>query len=107
MRDAVHIVVNPDPTSREYVSPRLVLKHNPLCAGGEAAEDQPRPDVKEEGEVAAEKNSGEPDFSEKHKLEHAWTLWFDNPQGGSKQQATWGQTLRAVYTFSTVEDFWW
>ncbi len=89
------------------MSPRLVLKHNPLCAGGEAAEDQPRPDVKEEGEVAAEKNSGEPDFSEKHKLEHAWTLWFDNPQGGSKQQATWGQTLRAVYTFSTVEDFWW
>ena len=22
-------------------------------------------------------------------------------------QAAWGQTLRAVYTFQTVEDFWW
>mmetsp|Transcript_24240 Transcript_24240/g.76270 ORF Transcript_24240/g.76270 Transcript_24240/m.76270 type:complete len:182 (+) Transcript_24240:80-625(+) len=48
----------------------------------------------------------EPDFSKKHPLEHAWTLWFDNPNGRSKQ-STWGQTLRTVYTFSTVEDFWW
>mmetsp|Transcript_24239 Transcript_24239/g.76263 ORF Transcript_24239/g.76263 Transcript_24239/m.76263 type:complete len:201 (+) Transcript_24239:80-682(+) len=47
----------------------------------------------------------EPDFSKKHPLEHAWTLWFDNPNGRSKQ-STWGQTLRTVYTFSTVEDFW-
>jgi translation initiation factor 4E len=50
---------------------------------------------------------GEPDFSQKHPLETKWTLWFDNPHGKQKAQATWGQTLRAVYTFSTVEDFWW
>lgn len=49
---------------------------------------------------------GEPDFSQKHALETKWTLWFDNPNGKQKQ-ATWGQTLRAVYTFDTVEDFWW
>ncbi len=24
---------------------------------------------------------------------------------GNTEQATWGQTLQAVYTFSTVEDF--
>lgn len=41
-----------------------------------------------------------------HPLEHTWTLWFDNPSGRQKQ-ATWGQTLRQVYTFGTVEDFWW
>lgn len=45
------------------------------------------------------------DFSKRHPLEHSWTLWFDNPTGRQKQ-ATWGQTLRSVYTFSTVEDFW-
>jgi len=45
------------------------------------------------------------DASTKHPLEHNWTLWFDNPNGKQKQ-ATWGQTLRSVYTFSTVEDFW-
>lgn len=50
--------------------------------------------------------AGEPDFSQKHPLETKWTLWFDNPNGKQKQ-ATWGQTLRAVYTFDTVEDFWW
>ena len=46
-----------------------------------------------------------PDFSAKHPLEHTWTLWFDNPNGRQKQ-ATWGQTLRSVYTGNTVEDFW-
>lgn len=46
------------------------------------------------------------DFSKKHPLEHTWTLWFDNPNGRQKL-ATFGKTLRPVYTFSTVEDFWW
>ena len=49
---------------------------------------------------------GEPDFSKKHPLEYRWTLWFDNPQ--QKQSTTkYGQTLRQVFTFDTVEDFWW
>ena len=55
---------------------------------------------------AAPPTAGEPDFSKKHALETKWTLWFDNPNGKQKQ-ATWGQTLRAVYTFDSVEDFWW
>ncbi len=71
------------------------------------AADEGKPvETKEDGEVTLEK-SLDPESSEKHKLEHAWTLWFDNPSSGSKQPSTWGQTLRAVYTFSTVEDFWW
>lgn len=70
------------------------------------AADEGKPvETKEDGEVTLEK-SLDPESSEKHKLEHAWTLWFDNPSSGSKQPSTWGQTLRAVYTFSTVEDFW-
>ncbi|KAG6513973.1 hypothetical protein ZIOFF_024310 [Zingiber officinale] len=40
-----------------------------------------------------------------HPLEHSWTFWFDNHVGKSKQVA-WGSTIRAVYTFSTAEDFW-
>jgi translation initiation factor 4E len=46
-----------------------------------------------------------PDALTKHPLEHTWTLWFDNPNG-SRKQTTWGQTLRSVYTFNTIEDFW-
>lgn len=42
----------------------------------------------------------------KHDLESAWTFWFDNPNGKQKQ-STWGTSLRPIYTFSTVEDFWW
>mmetsp|Transcript_34741 Transcript_34741/g.87930 ORF Transcript_34741/g.87930 Transcript_34741/m.87930 type:complete len:202 (-) Transcript_34741:596-1201(-) len=50
-------------------------------------------------EVAAE------DEATRHPLANRWTLWFDNPQ--TKQTLNkYGQTLRSVYTFDTVEDFW-
>lgn len=45
------------------------------------------------------------DGSKKHPLERHWTFWFDNPSAKSKS-AAWGSTLRSIYTFSTVEDFW-
>uniref|UniRef100_A0A0C9QLX9 eIF-4F 25 kDa subunit n=1 Tax=Wollemia nobilis TaxID=56998 RepID=A0A0C9QLX9_9CONI len=45
------------------------------------------------------------DAGKKHQLERPWTFWFDNPTGKHKS-AAWGSTLRSVYTFSTVEDFW-
>lgn len=41
-----------------------------------------------------------------HKLERKWTFWFDN-QSKPKQGAAWGSSLRKVYTFDTVEEFWW
>lgn len=40
-----------------------------------------------------------------HKLERKWTFWFDN-QSKPKQGAAWGSSLRNVYTFDTVEEFW-
>lgn len=47
-----------------------------------------------------------PDFNRKHQLEHKWTLWFDNPS--TRQTLNrYGQGLRPVYSFDTVEDFWW
>nr|GEY21706.1 eukaryotic translation initiation factor 4E [Tanacetum cinerariifolium] len=42
---------------------------------------------------------------EKHPLEHSWTFWFDNPSAKSKA-ADWGSSMRSIYTFSTIEDFW-
>ncbi|XP_074269741.1 eukaryotic translation initiation factor 4E-1-like [Silene latifolia] len=40
-----------------------------------------------------------------HPLENSWTFWFDNPSAKSKQ-ATWGSSIRPIYTFSTAEQFW-
>jgi hypothetical protein len=41
-----------------------------------------------------------------HHLMCRWTLWFDNPS--TKQSLTrYGQGLRPVYSFDSVEDFWW
>uniref|UniRef100_A0A0C9S883 eIF-4F 25 kDa subunit n=1 Tax=Wollemia nobilis TaxID=56998 RepID=A0A0C9S883_9CONI len=69
----------------------------------------------EEGEIVEREGEGEgevdgegierPLAKSSHPLEHSWTFWFDNPQGKSKQTA-WGSSLRPVYTFGTVEDFW-
>ncbi|XP_065862993.1 eukaryotic translation initiation factor [Euphorbia lathyris] len=40
-----------------------------------------------------------------HKLERKWTFWFDN-QSKPKQGAAWGTSLRNIFTFDTVEEFW-
>ncbi|XP_061356070.1 eukaryotic translation initiation factor 4E-1-like [Gastrolobium bilobum] len=40
-----------------------------------------------------------------HPLENSWTFWFDNPSAKTKQ-AAWGSSIRPIYTFSTVEQFW-
>ena len=40
-----------------------------------------------------------------HPLEHSWTFWFDNPNAKNKQ-AAWGSSIRPIYNFSTVEEFW-
>ncbi|KAG2238922.1 hypothetical protein Bca4012_023706 [Brassica carinata] len=79
-----------------------------------AATEEPKPnspidryheegDDAEEGEIVDE--SGKSAVPESHQLEHSWTFWFDNPSLKSKQ-TTWGGSLRSVFTFSTVEEFW-
>lgn len=40
-----------------------------------------------------------------HPLENSWTFWFDSPSAKSKQ-AAWGSSIRPIYTFATVEEFW-
>ncbi|KAG7026150.1 hypothetical protein SDJN02_12649 [Cucurbita argyrosperma subsp. argyrosperma] len=61
------------------------------------------------GEVAVEGAAAAteiPDSNQQsHKLERKWTFWFDN-QSRPKQGAAWGSSLRKVYTFDTVEEFW-
>ncbi|ESQ33916.1 hypothetical protein EUTSA_v10008588mg [Eutrema salsugineum] len=40
-----------------------------------------------------------------HSFQNSWTIWFDNPSSKS-YQATWGSSLRTLYTFATIEEFW-
>jgi translation initiation factor 4E len=42
---------------------------------------------------------------QRHPLEHSWTFWFDNASAKAKQ-AAWGSSMRTIYTFSSVEEFW-
>ncbi|XP_054777017.1 eukaryotic translation initiation factor 4E-1-like [Prosopis cineraria] len=67
-------------------------------------------DELEEGEIVGEDDSSTSKASsavvhQHHPLENSWTFWFDNPSAKSKQTA-WGSSIRRIYTFSTVEEFW-
>jgi len=44
-------------------------------------------------------------FAVKHPLQNGWSIWYDNP-GKRTNQASWGDHLRKITTFDTVEDFW-
>ncbi|KAK4769983.1 hypothetical protein SAY87_030515 [Trapa incisa] len=62
----------------------------------------------EEGEIVGDVDSSEGKgevANQRHPLEHSWTFWFDNPSAKARQVA-WGASMRPIYSFSTVEDFW-
>ncbi|KAH7568660.1 hypothetical protein ACOSP7_011686 [Xanthoceras sorbifolium] len=97
----------------------VVESENPKSSTSTAAptqEDQSNPnpspnaddDDIEEGEIVGGDDSSKIPTAvtqQPHPLEHSWTFWFDNPSGKSKQ-ATWGSSMRSIYTFATVEEFW-
>lgn len=51
-----------------------------------------------------EDGQGRPSMK-KHPLGQRWSLWFDNPSSKQKMD-NFGETLRKIYTFDSVEDFW-
>ncbi|KAK2993895.1 hypothetical protein RJ640_012769 [Escallonia rubra] len=64
----------------------------------------------EEGEIIGggddeTSSSAKPARAVSHPLEYSWTFWFDSPAAKSRQTA-WGSSMRPIYTFSTVEEFW-
>ncbi|KAM7257458.1 hypothetical protein ACFE04_013199 [Oxalis oulophora] len=89
----------------ETIEEQKMKPQNPNPNTDSAAEDL------EDGEIVTA--AGEEDDETKksyaatvtHQLEHSWTFWFDNPQAKSTQ-TSWGSSIRPVYTFSTVEEFW-
>ncbi|XP_010499472.1 PREDICTED: eukaryotic translation initiation factor 4E-3-like [Camelina sativa] len=40
-----------------------------------------------------------------HLFQNSWAFWFDTPSSKSNQ-VTWGSSLRSLYTFSSIEEFW-
>ncbi|XP_021741438.1 eukaryotic translation initiation factor 4E-1-like [Chenopodium quinoa] len=62
----------------------------------------------EEGEIINDNSNAEKpskSIATTHPLENAWTFLLDNLTAKSKQ-ATWGRSIRPIYTFSTVEELW-
>ncbi|KAK9936696.1 hypothetical protein M0R45_013524 [Rubus argutus] len=68
----------------------------------------------EEGEIVGDDDSSASSKISKgltpqhHPLEHSWTFWFDSASAkpAKSKQEDWGSSIRPIYTFSTVEEFW-
>ncbi|GMF40835.1 unnamed protein product [Phytophthora fragariaefolia] len=64
--------------------------------------------------MSEQKNAKDPQPSEEqktedavqHPLQNRWVLWYDNPKKRHSTES-WEDNLKNVYTFNTVEDFWW
>jgi len=74
---------------------------NPLLSSQDGGEEQAAL-VQGVGQLGIAEPSN---FSVKHPLQNSWTIWYDNPQKRTNQ-ASWGDHLKKITTFSTVEDFW-
>lgn len=68
-------------------------------------DDQPDQSTEIEGALTALGIAEPSNFAVKHPLQNGWSIWYDNP-GKRTNQASWGDFLKKVTTFSTVEDFW-
>jgi translation initiation factor 4E len=46
-------------------------------------------------------------FTVKFKLQHKWTLWYDDPAlAKANPKENWEDNLKKIATFESVEDFW-
>jgi len=46
------------------------------------------------------------DPNESHPLLHEWTLWYDSELSGGKRPTSWGENIKEIHVFSSIEDFW-
>jgi len=84
------------------------VQSDPATNLKEEENSEQKDDAEMEENMKAASNSITPDpnnFTIKHPLQNRWTLWYDNP-GKKTSQASWGDHLKRVVTFDTVEDFW-
>ncbi|KAM2582668.1 hypothetical protein TB1_004776 [Malus domestica] len=70
-------------------------------------------DEPEEGEIVGDQDSASSKPSKRiapqsHALEHSWTFSLKSPAAKSvkSKQEHWGSSIRPIYTFTTVEEFW-
>ncbi|EOA36213.1 hypothetical protein CARUB_v10010137mg [Capsella rubella] len=98
---ALLAVENIDPNTTTNSS--LKEKHFPAIKGAISGDEEGLSKEKKRNEDASKKSTTV--IHKSHLFENSWTFWFDNPSSKSNQ-VTWGSSLRSLYTFSSVEEFW-
>ena len=92
---------NLDPNTTNLIR---IEKHVPaikaICGGGDEG-----PSKEKKIMCGGEKSKSNTAVKPWHSFQNSWTFWFDNPSSKSNQ-TTWGSSLRSLYTFATIEEFW-
>ncbi|KAL1192574.1 Eukaryotic translation initiation factor 4E-3 [Cardamine amara subsp. amara] len=92
---------NIDPNTSASLSRKE--KHVPVIRAISAAEEAPS---KEKTILCGVSKKSNTVIQKSHFFfQNSWSFWFDNPSSKSNQ-ATWGNSLRSLYTFATIEEFW-
>eukprot|EP01104_Vermistella_antarctica_P000007 TRINITY_DN0_c1_g1_i1.p1 TRINITY_DN0_c1_g1~~TRINITY_DN0_c1_g1_i1.p1 ORF type:complete len:297 (-),score=86.34 TRINITY_DN0_c1_g1_i1:133-1023(-) len=107
---AAAAAANDDTAKAEDVkdeSADVAEKKDVVAKEGEEKDDDKK-EGGEEGEAAVGSTTCIVDpsnFQVKHPLQSSWTIWYDNP-GKKTSQQSWGDHLKQIISFNTVEDFW-
>ncbi|CAH8253879.1 unnamed protein product [Arabidopsis lyrata] len=91
---------NIDPNTA--TNPSRQEKHVPAIKA--ISGDEKSPSKEKKNDAYASKKSTTV-IQKSHCFQNSWTFWFDNPSSKSNQ-VTWGSSLRSLYTFATIEEFW-
>ncbi|XP_020220748.1 eukaryotic translation initiation factor 4E-1 [Cajanus cajan] len=91
----------------ETQKPTQTEEQNPSRVANDDDDDLEEGEILDGDDDGAAANSKPPSalLRNPHPLENSWTFWFDNPSAKSKQ-AAWGSSMRPIYTFASVEEFW-
>ncbi|XP_020867237.1 eukaryotic translation initiation factor 4E-2 isoform X2 [Arabidopsis lyrata subsp. lyrata] len=92
---------NIDPNTA--TNPSRQEKHVPAIKAISGDEEGPSMEKKSNDYYALKKSTTV--IQKSHFFQSSWTFWFDNPSSKSNQ-VTWGSSLRSLYTFATIEEFW-
>jgi len=97
-------MVNENPITTPNMEEKENIKENAIDANI-------TPDTKElsakESTTSANGNKLLPfDPNVPHPLKYAWMLYYDAELFGGKRPSTWGDNIKQIYQFGSVEDFW-
>eukprot|EP01112_Ceratiomyxa_fruticulosa_P000952 TRINITY_DN1089_c0_g1_i1.p1 TRINITY_DN1089_c0_g1~~TRINITY_DN1089_c0_g1_i1.p1 ORF type:complete len:243 (+),score=36.65 TRINITY_DN1089_c0_g1_i1:436-1164(+) len=92
-------------TTDDTTSPTENLETSTTTTSTESTLSSSRDELVKDDTITQDTIPPSVDLSTPHRLQHRWSLWYDNP-GKRTSTASWADHLKMIVSFDTVEDFW-